>query len=144
MRHWFLPLFIISAAAFGQSDYKHFEARQLHPIALTPDGSKVLAVNSPDAKLSVFDATTMTRTVEIPVGVEPVTVRARTNDEVWVVNEVSDTVSIISLISNTVTATMRVGDEPGDVVFAGGKAFVSCSRAGNLQVFVDAANRNAR
>ena len=29
---------------------------------------------------------------EIPVGLEPVSVRARTNDEVWVVNEVSDSV----------------------------------------------------
>jgi len=135
MRHRLLSFFIISAAAFGQSDYKHFEARQVHPIALTPDGSKVLAVNSPDAKLSVFEASTMTRIVEIPVGVEPVTVRARTNDEVWVVNEVSDTVSIVSLTTNTVTSTLRVGDEPGDVVFAGGKAFVSCSRAGKVQVF---------
>lgn len=132
---------VLALHAHGQSDYRHFEARQVHPVALTPDGSMLLAVNSPDAKLSVFDASTMALSAEIPVGLEPVTVRVRTNDEAWVVSEVSDTVTVISLATNSVTATLRVGDEPGDVVFAGGKAFVSCSRAGKVQVF-DATTRS--
>ncbi|MBL9114828.1 MAG: immunoglobulin domain-containing protein [Verrucomicrobiaceae bacterium] len=131
------PLLIaaLTTGALAQADFKHFEARQVHPIALTPDGSKLLAVNSPDAKLSVFDASAMTLSAEIPVGVEPVSVRARSNTEAWVVNEVSDSVTVVSLTTQSVVATLRVGDEPGDVVFAGGKAFVSCSRAGKIQVF---------
>ncbi len=131
---------LLTTTVLSQVPYQHFEARHVHPVALTPDGNKLLAVNSPAARLSVFDATTMSLVAEIPVGLEPVTVRARTNDEAWVVNEVSDTVTVISLTSHSVIATLRVGDEPGDVVFTSGKAFVSCSRAGTIRVF-DAATR---
>ena len=44
---------------------------------------------------------------EIPVGTGPVSVKARTADEVWVVNEVSDSVSIVSLSRHAVIATLR-------------------------------------
>lgn len=130
----------LTSSLIAQSTFTHFEARQMHPIALTPDGSKVLAVNSPDARLSVFTATTMSLDAEIPVGLEPVSVRARTNAEAWVVNEVSDTVTVVSLTANSVIATLKVSDEPADVVFANGKAFVSCARAGVIRVF-DASTR---
>lgn len=136
----FASLLICAHAAVAQSPFTHFEARQVHPIALTPDGSRLLAVNSPDAQLSIFDAATMTFFGEVPVGLEPVSVRARTNDEAWVVNEVSDTVTIVALSSKSVIATLRVSDEPCDVVFASGKAFVSCARADVIRVF-DAATR---
>jgi DNA-binding beta-propeller fold protein YncE len=117
-----------------------FEARHTHSIGLTPDGSRLLALNTPDGRLSVFNVTDLTNPqpvliAEIPVGIEPVAVRARTNDEVWVVNEVSDSVSVISLSKRTVLATLQVPDEPGDVVFAQGKAFVSCSRNNLVRVF---------
>lgn len=129
-----------TAVASAQTNFTHFEARQTHPITLTPDRSKVLAVNSPDARLSVFDASTLTLAAEVPVGLEPVSVSARTNTEAWVVNEVSDTVTVVSLTTNSVIATLKVGDEPADVVFANGKAFVSCARAGVIRVF-DASTR---
>ena len=130
----------LTSSLIAQSTFTHFEARQTHPIALTPDGSKLLAVNSPDARLSVFDASTMSLSAEVPVGLEPVSVRARTNDEAWVVNEVSDTVTVMSLTSSSVIATLKVSDEPADVAFANGKAFVSCARAGVIRVF-DASTR---
>lgn len=117
-----------------------FEARHTHPVALTPDGKRLLALNTPEARLSVFDVST-TATVsapqliaEIPVGLEPVSVRARTNDEVWVVNELSDSVSIVSLSRRVTVATLSVPDEPADVVFAAGKAFVSCARNNLIRV----------
>lgn len=137
-----LILCLATSAAFAQADFTHFEARQVHPIALTPDGSKLLAINSPDARLSVFNTSTTTPSLlaEIPVGLEPVSVRARTNDEAWVVSEVSDTVTVVSLVTGTVVATLRVDDEPADIVFARGKAFVSCARAGVIRIF-DAGTR---
>ena len=53
---------------------------------------------------------------------------ARTNDEVWVVNHLSDSVSIVKLTPQPhVERTLLVGDEPHDVVFAGptdGSGFV--------------------
>jgi DNA-binding beta-propeller fold protein YncE len=104
----------------------------------------LLAVNSPEGRLSVFAIAPSNPAPvllnEIPVGLEPVSVRARTDDEVWVVNEVSDSVSIISLARGRVVATLPCVDEPADVVFASGNAFVSCARNAVLRVF-DATNR---
>jgi YVTN family beta-propeller protein len=120
--------------------FTHFEARHVHPISLTPDGKTLLAVNSPDASLSVFDCSNSLRQSplligEIPVGLEPVSVRARTDSEAWGVNEVSDSISVVSLIDGSVMDTLQVPDEPADVHFAAGKAFVSCSANRMLRVF---------
>ncbi len=126
--------------AAGAAGYAHFEGRQTHPVAMTPDKTRLLAVNTPDGRLSVFDISdgslaTPTLWAEIQVGLEPVSVRARTDNEVWVVNEASDTVSVIHLDRLSTVATLRCPDEPSDVVFAQGKAFVSCARNHAIRVF---------
>ncbi|MCH7703864.1 MAG: hypothetical protein IIB61_02030 [Planctomycetes bacterium] len=117
----------------------NWETPHVHPLELTPSGSLLLAVNTPDARLEVFDVTTgmPVHVGAIPVGLDPVAVRARTNSEVWVVNHISDTVSIVDLTTMNVVATLHTADEPADVVFAGsgGRAFVSCSQANRVQVF---------
>ena len=63
--------------------------------------------------------------------------RARTNDEAWVVNHTSDSVSIVSLSQGVVTDTIYAKDEPCDVVFAGSpvRAYVSVSRTNAIKVF---------
>ena len=54
------------------------------------------------------------------MGLEPVAVAARSNDEVWVVNHLSDSVSVVTLTGTPhVVRTLLVGDEPRDIVFAG-------------------------
>lgn len=136
----FLTLVLPAAAQLSQ-----FEARHTRPIALTPDGKTLLAVNSPDSSLSIFDVSNPARSAplligEIPVGLEPVSVRARTNGEAWVVNEVSDTVTVVSLSDGAILDTLQVPDEPADVHFAAGKAFVTCSGNRQLRVF-DAVTR---
>jgi YVTN family beta-propeller protein len=118
--------------------YVNFEGKQTSPIRLSPDATRLFAVNTPDARLSVFDVTQPSNPrllAEIPVGVEPVSVNPRNNDEVWVVNEVSDSISIVSVSQRIVTDTLYVKDEPVDVVFAGSKAFVSASRKNLIAVF---------
>ena len=57
----------------------------------------------------------------VPVGMEPVAVAVRNSGEVWVVNHLSDSVSIVdtSTIPARVVRTLDVGDEPRDIVFAG-------------------------
>lgn len=131
----------IAGPALAQSAaYVNFESHQTRPICLSPDGTRLFAVNTPDARLSVFDISdpaspTPVLIREIPVGLEPVSVNAVSNDEVWVVNEVSDSVSIVSLATGTVTDTLACKDEPADVVFAGDHAFVSCSRNNLVRVF---------
>src|SRR5258707_12091735 len=110
----------------------------MNPLRVSADGTRLFAVNSPDARLSVFDVSQPSNPrliAEIPVGVEPVSVNPRNNDEAWVVNEVSDSISIISVTQRIVIDTIYVKDEPADVVFAGGKAFVSASRKNTISVF---------
>lgn len=117
----------------------NFEAPQVHPIALTSTGTRLLVVNTMDARLSVFDTTTAsnpTLLTEIPVGLEPVSVRPRTTDEVWVVNHTSDSISVLSLASGLVTDTIYCKDEPCDVVFAGSPQRAYVSVAGNKEVRV--------
>jgi YVTN family beta-propeller protein len=132
--------FLSWGAAKGQSTYTHFEARHVHPIGLTPDGTRLLALNTPDARLSVFDVSNVANPEpvlisEIPIGYESVSLRTRTNDEVWVVSELSDSVSIVSLSQSRVVGTLRTPDEPADVIFANGKAFVTCARSNSIRVF---------
>ncbi|MBL7650453.1 MAG: hypothetical protein JNK74_30260, partial [Candidatus Hydrogenedentes bacterium] len=99
-----------------------------------------------DARLEVFDVTTGTpiRVGSVPVGVDPVSVRARTNTQAWVVNHISDSVSVVDLSTMNVVASLRTLDEPCDVVFAGTpqRAFVSCSQANAVLVF-DPSNLSA-
>lgn len=126
--------------------FSHTEARHTHSLALTPDGQHLLAMHSEDARLSVFDISNSERetpllVAEIPVGLEPVAVRARTANEVWVVNELSDSISVLSLSTRAPLATIATGDEPADVVFANGLAFVSCSQARLIQVFEPASRQ---
>jgi DNA-binding beta-propeller fold protein YncE len=136
-------LFWTSAApvTWAQSStYVNFEAQQTRPICLSPDGTRLFAVNTPDGRLSVFDVSNPANPLpvlirEIPVGVEPVSVNALSNDEAWVVNEVSDSVSIVSVAAGAVTETLACKDEPADVVFANGRAFVSCAQNNLLRVF---------
>jgi YVTN family beta-propeller protein len=138
-----LTLFLLSWHCLAGS-YVNFEGKQTTPIRLSPDGTRLFAVNTPDARLSVFDISQPSNPrliAEIPVGVEPVSVNVRNNDEAWVVNEVSDSVSIVSVSNRVVLDTLYVKDEPVDVVFAAGEAFVSASRNSRITVF-DAASHN--
>jgi YVTN family beta-propeller protein len=135
---------LTGVSACAQSTYVNFEGKQTSPVRLSSDGTRLFAVNTPDARLSVFDATQPSNPrlfAEIPVGVEPVSVNPRTSDEVWVVNEVSDSISVVSVSQRLVTDTLYVKDEPADVAFAGGKAFVSAARRNQVVVF-DAVTHN--
>src|SRR5262245_59285534 len=123
-------------------DFVHFESAPVHPLALTPSGNRLLAVNTPDNRLAVFDLSgaVPVRIAEIPVGMEPVSVVALSDGEAWVVNQLSDDVSIVDLGTMNVRATLQVGDEPSDVAFAAGKAYVSVSQEDAVKVY-DASSR---
>ena len=135
-----LSLLVTMAAAtsvVAQSSFINFEAGQVRPIALTPNGSTLLVVNTPDNRLEVFSVTggSLTHIDSIPVGIEPVSVAARDNNEIWVVNHLSDSVSIIDLSASPakVVRTLLVGDEPRDIVFAGtgcNRAFITTAHRG--------------
>lgn len=140
--HTALVPLLLSAAAAAQG-FVNYESPLVAPLRLSADGTRLFAAHTADNRLCVYTLANPSQPVllqEIPVGLEPVAVAARTNDEVWVVNHLSDSVSIVSLSQGRVIATLTVGDEPSDVVFAGGKAFVTAATIDTVHVF-DAATR---
>nr|WP_238536578.1 beta-propeller fold lactonase family protein [Stigmatella aurantiaca] len=124
--------------------YTLFESGQVRPLALSPNGRLLFAVNTPDSRLEVFQIKHqgLTHLTSVPVGLEPVAVAARSNEEVWVVNHLSDSVSVVRLAadgcSGTVVRTLLVGDEPRDIVFAGpgkSRAFITAAHRGQNAPF---------
>jgi DNA-binding beta-propeller fold protein YncE len=133
-----LAISVLSLASAAQS-FVNWESPHVYPLDMSPDGARLLAVNTADNRLEVFDLSGASpqHELSIPVGLDPVSVRARTNNEVWVVNHVSDSVSIVDLSAGGVVETLTTDDEPCDVLFAGTpeRAFVSCSQANTVLVF---------
>lgn len=127
--------FAISTPA-GAVDFLAFESGPVRPMTMSPDGTRLFVVNTPDARLEIFSvgAGGIAKTASVPVGLEPVSAVARTNSEVWVVNQLSDSVSIVDVGSTPprVVRTLLVGDEPRDLVFAGagGRAFITTAHRG--------------
>ncbi len=134
-----LALLCLCLPAAAQGDFVNWESPHVHPMDRTPDGTRLLVVNTPDARLEVFDVTGAAPIWidSVPVGLDPVSVRARSDSEAWVVNHVSDSISVVDLTSLRVRATLRTADEPCDVIFAGlpERAFVSCSQTNRVLVF---------
>jgi sugar lactone lactonase YvrE len=132
----FAAALFIHAAPAGA--FVTFESGQVRPVAKSPDGARLFVCNTPDNRLEIFDigAGGLTHVTSVPVGLEPVAVAARTNTEIWVVNFLSDSVSIVDITDINkprVTRSLTVGDEPRDIVFAGpgsSRAFITTAHRG--------------
>lgn len=101
----------------AQPSFVAFETGPVRPLAM--QGTKLVAVNTPDNQLETFNvvANGITRAVTVPVGLEPCAVALRAGGtEAWVVNHLSDSVSIVDLAGGVVKRTLLVGDEPRDIV----------------------------
>jgi DNA-binding beta-propeller fold protein YncE len=135
----FLSASATASTALADADFTAFESGQVRPLAMSPDGNLLFAANTPDNRLEVFRITAagLTHRSSIPVGLEPVAVAARSNQEVWVVNHLSDSVSVVRLNPTSdagrVVQTLLVGDEPRDIVFGGpgkSRAFITAAHRG--------------
>ncbi len=168
MQRWTTGLLLLSTAAAIPSicwaqpqpnPFVNFETPHVHPIDLSPDRGTLAAVNTADNSVEIFAVDTqtgaLTHSLSIPVGADPVTARFRTDNELWVVNHISDSISIIDMTQYYVKNTLRLsdsptdpaltgyvvtGDEPADVVFietSNGTemAYVSCSQSNEVIVF---------
>ena len=68
-----------AAASPARAGFTTFESGQVRPLALSADGSRLFAVNTPDARLEIFNVGSggLTHAASVPVGLEPVAVAAR-------------------------------------------------------------------
>lgn len=131
-----------AAWASGQvstTNFFNWETAPVHPIALSPDATKLAVCNLPDARLEIFDVTSGSpnAVTNIPAGLDPVTVRFRNSSEAWVANYISDSISVVDLSTARVKSTISTANEPSDIIFAGTpqRAFVSCGQPNLVQVF---------
>ncbi len=131
-------LLTLAASAPAQPSFIAFESGPVRPVVLSPNGARLFVANTPDNRLEVFDVLpggSLSPAFSVPVGMEPVAIAARSETEVWVVNHLSDSVSIVDLAVSPprVARTLFVGDEPRDIVFAGtggNRAFISTAHRG--------------
>jgi len=123
------------AESASTSPFTAFESGPVRPLALSDDGSKLFALDTPNGTLVIYNVTRqgIVKQAEVSVGLEPVALAQRNRNEVWVVNHLSDSVSVVDVSGiPRVTRTLLVGDEPRDIVFAGrtGRAFITTAHRG--------------
>ena len=121
-----------------------FESGPVRPLAMSPDGSRLFVANLPNGSLDILSITASGLQLQssVPVGIDPVAVAVRSASEVWVVNHISDSVSIVDVSASPprVVRTLLVGDEPRDIVFAGTdrqRAFITTARRGQQRGSAD-------
>lgn len=118
--------------------YPNFESGPVHPLVLSPDGTRLYALNTPDARLEVFDTGLDARGVphlrhvgSVFTGLEPVSLTLHPDDPAlaFVANQLSDSVTVVDLDALAVRAVLAAGDEPTDVAVAAGRLFVATARS---------------
>ncbi|MFZ4576126.1 MAG: hypothetical protein ACOYN0_17210, partial [Phycisphaerales bacterium] len=104
--------------------YVNFDSPAVKPLAVRPDGAMLLAVNTPSNWLEVFDCSNpeghLDLVAKIPTGLEPVSVFFEPGNDsrfAWVLNFISDDISVVDLQAGRVVQVIDVGDEPVNVVF---------------------------
>ncbi|OUU22868.1 MAG: hypothetical protein CBC13_06820, partial [Planctomycetia bacterium TMED53] len=135
----FFALLLHPASISAQSSWTNWESPPVHPLEKVPGTSLLLAVNTADGQLELHEAAggSLSPVASIPVGLDPVSVRALSSTKAWVVNRISDSISIVDLDRGVVEWTILTPDEPADVAFAGDplRAFVSCSGTDQVLVY---------
>jgi len=73
-----------AAGAGNSAGFINFETPHVHPIDISPNGQWLAACNTPDGRIEIYSVhgTTgaLTLSASVTVGVDPVSVRFRTND----------------------------------------------------------------
>ncbi|HKO91533.1 MAG TPA: hypothetical protein VJU61_10295, partial [Polyangiaceae bacterium] len=134
-----------SGAAEPARDYTLFEADPVRPVAVLRESGLVAVTNTVDDYLELLrpkGRRGLERCGAVQVGLRPVAVAVVEESaelaSVWVVNHLSDSISVVRLrpgvCAGDVVQTLYVGDEPRDIV-------VAATEAGERRVFVTSAHR---
>src|SRR5262245_60280354 len=94
-----VALFALAAAQRVAASFVAFESGPVRPLALSAEGTRLFVVNTPDNRLEVYQVSDdgLEHEASVSVGLEPVAVAAYDADTVWVVNHLSDSVSIVDV-----------------------------------------------
>jgi len=129
-------------------DYTLFEADPVRPVVALTKSNLVLVANTPNDTLDLLlpghgaGAEPLEVCASVHVGLRPVAAavvsEGKKKATVWIVNHLSDSVSIVEIkipsCKGEVVRTIHVGDEPRDIVVAQGTS-------GEKKVFVTTAHR---
>ena len=127
-------LAVLLVASGARANFVNFESGQVRPLALSPDGTQLFAVNTPDGRLEIFS---------LASGSPCTRRRCRSGSSgrgraqryrVWVVNHLSDSVSIVDpsspaarRVARCRSATSRATSRSRD---RAGRAFVTAAHRG--------------
>ena len=110
-------------------------------LAFTPDGSRAYVTSEIDGTVWVIDvpARKASKVIELPQGSKPMGVVVSADGKrVYVANGRGGTVSVIDAATNTVTATVRVGERPwGIVLSSDGRKLYTANGPSNDVTVVD-------
>ena len=118
-----------------KANFTLFETVPVRPLKISQDKDYLYALNTPDDRLEIFRITEtgLELSSSVPVGMRPVALAESPEGDVWVVNFLSDSVSIVDPDLGHVEKTLLIGDEPRDIVFAGtdfSQAFITTAHRG--------------
>ena len=131
-------LLLVPVPNLTAQSHRNYEASPVHPIRISPDGTRLFVVHPPAGYVSVYSLQNPSHPTlirDIPVGLEPISVTPVDADRAFIVNQHSDSVSLVSVNAGRVLATLQTSDEPADVALSANHVFVSCTTADEVLVF---------
>ena len=112
-----LPVAPVAAVRADTGSAPVFESDPVRPIALSPDGTRLFVANAPDGRLEILAVTEegLHAVGSVPVGLEPVAVAPASDAAVWVVNHLSDSVSVVDVAAGELHRHTAIGEPAGDL-----------------------------
>lgn len=109
----------------------------LSEVTFSNDGSIAFACNTMDGTVTLIDANTKMIQTTLTVGADPVGAWSASNGKMYVDNEMSQTISEISVSSMTVISTINLAFKPGYVAYhtSSGELWVSNATDGKVAYY---------
>ena len=116
-----------------------FETPPVQPLLVSPDGARLYVCHPEANRVAEFGLADPAYPVllrELVVGLGPVSLALRGSSELWVVNRIGDSLSVVDLGRGVVVRRLRCVDDPCDLHIdeAAGRVFVSSGSRDVVQV----------